>query len=350
MKPLKNMLMKFGVLGVFFGMTVVFGMWILLAYIIPATQTDVKAPLSLHGDPEGLNFPRSKEVRLEMVNTLFMLNEKIAFNVQKLHSKIYPKEGYPLVDFDDVNSFFIDIYNGRISLKAGVMETVFNDIVFKYPGAPLKNLKMNFINVRKGDRDVGHIELKGEMYLLGMWLNFTMVGRPEIDKKNNLMVMIPESVKAVGFPYALGFMKGPFSMESLMKIPDGRGVKVDGNSIIISPFRIFPPPALSGKLARISIDVERGLLNLEFDREEKLVFPPPKVEAKSYLMLKKGVVKFGKLVMHDADLLMVDADPSDTFVFYLSKYSIPLGKGKSLMKGDRSVIAYMPDYDDVAGK
>jgi hypothetical protein len=59
------------------------------------------------------------------------------------------------------------------------------------------------------------------------------------------------------------------------------------------------------------------------------------------------VLRFGKLTMEEADLQIVDADPSDPFDFYLAHLNEQLAAGESRNQRDFGLVTVMPDYDDL---
>jgi hypothetical protein len=59
------------------------------------------------------------------------------------------------------------------------------------------------------------------------------------------------------------------------------------------------------------------------------------------------ILRFGKLTMVDADLQIVDADPSDPFDFYLSHLNQQLVAGESRNQADFGLLTTMPDYADI---
>lgn len=77
-----------------------------------------------------------------------------------------------------------------------------------------------------------------------------------------------------------------------------------------------------GKLE--SLKVKNNGIVLKFERVKTMNFPSmPSSNAKNYLFLFNGDVKFGQLVMNmigNANMEMVDSDPSDIFDFYLKEY------------------------------
>ena len=57
-----------------------------------------------------------------------------------------------------------------------------------------------------------------------------------------------------------------------------------------------------------------------------------------------GVLRFGKLTMHDTDLLIMDAEPQDPFDFFLDQYNAQLVAGYSKNTPDHGLVVTMQDY------
>jgi hypothetical protein len=62
------------------------------------------------------------------------------------------------------------------------------------------------------------------------------------------------------------------------------------------------------------------------------------------MFYRGGVLRFGKLTMTDADLMIVDADPHDPFEFFLDQYNRQLVAGYEQNAPDHGLIMHMPDY------
>ena len=73
----------------------------------------------------------------------------------------------------------------------------------------------------------------------------------------------------------------------------------------------------------------------------------PSPGARNYIYFGGGVITFGKLTMHDADLQLIDADPRDPFDFYPARYNAQLVAGYSKNTPAKGLKTYMPDYDDL---
>lgn len=298
-------------------------------------------PLELHKQPQKFAKRTRRGTFMKLQNLKFRLTDKIDMQVKTLTAEAIPKGNETMVNFDDIHSFAIDILQGEVLLKPHVLETIFNDIVFNFPGSPLKNQKMEFVKIDgKKER---RLKLTGEMKLV-FWIPFEMIAKISLDKKKVLMIIEAESIRSLGNPYTktLLDMVG-LDLETLLPIPAGRGLEMKENKIIVQPFEIFPPPQIGGYLTDIQL-LENAMF-LKFDNPHKVNFPEmPVPEAKNYLFLYKGDVKFGKLRMIDARLQMIDLNQKDAFDFYLKKYFNALARGYSKIRFDKSVVAYLPDH------
>jgi hypothetical protein len=82
--------------------------------------------------------------------------------------------------------------------------------------------------------------------------------------------------------------------------------------------------------------------------------PPPRPatlplpSARNYLYFFGGSIRFGKLTMSDADMQLIDADPSTPFDFFPAKYEAQLVAGYSRNTKRKGLQVFMPDYSRVA--
>jgi hypothetical protein len=56
-------------------------------------------------------------------------------------------------------------------------------------------------------------------------------------------------------------------------------------------------------------------------------------------------LRFGKLTMHDTDMILIDMDPQDPFDFYLDYYKDQLVAGYSKTTTTFGLRVYMRDYN-----
>ena len=89
-----------------------------------------------------------------------------------------------------------------------------------------------------------------------------------------------------------------------------RGARVQDNDIILDVSRAMPPPAIQGRLSRVHIEGDQLVQHFipMSDDAGFSVRPRPDLKVRNYMFYRGGVLQFGKLVMLDADLQIVDLD------------------------------------------
>jgi hypothetical protein len=69
------------------------------------------------------------------------------------------------------------------------------------------------------------------------------------------------------------------------------------------------------------------------------------IRAKNYMASKNDRLRFGKLVMNDADLIVIDMDPNDPLDFYLEHYREQLSASYAKIMPDSGVRMFIKDYN-----
>ena len=291
------------------------------------------------------HFTPSAGTYLKLNNVLFRLTEDIFLKIPYVEGKLISKVEHHYVNFDDPKSFKIEILNGSATIEAENLCKILSKI-FDLPESNLKDLNISFIDQEIDGKKIKKLKLLGKMKL-GIWIKFQMIGSLSLNKKDNVLVLTSDKIKALGVS-AKGLMQMVgLNLEKMVSIPKGKGVEVKENSIIISPFRILPNLDLTGYVEKFELR-DNDLLYLKFyNKKPSINFPPmPDPSVKNYLFICNGDVKFGKLMMRHTILQMIDMDDKDWFDFYLIEYFNTLTKGISYINFDGSVRAFLPDYDD----
>jgi len=113
--------------------------------------------------------------------------------------------------------------------------------------------------------------------------------------------------------------------------------------IILDPAQALPPPKMQGKIT--AVRVEGDEIVQIFGTEKPGAAKKP--SGGNYMWYRGGVLQFGKLTMHDTDLRLVDADPSDPFDFSPEHYNDHLVAGYSKNTASGGLIVHMPDYTKI---
>jgi hypothetical protein len=86
----------------------------------------------------------------------------------------------------------------------------------------------------------------------------------------------------------------------------------------------------------------------QFGAEKPTHSITPPVASHNFMYYRGGTLRFGKLTMADADLMLVDDDPRDPFDFSPAQYKDQLVAGYSKITPDNGLVTHMPDLSDIA--
>jgi hypothetical protein len=152
-------------------------------------------------------------------------------------------------------------------------------------------------------------------------------------------------MKAVGIGVG-GLMKFlGLHLEKLIKLRGERGVRIEKDDFYLSPAKLLPPPTVQGRVGKVEVndsEVVQTFQPTNGQKAEPLTVPDPKAE--NYMFYRGGTLRFGKLTMHDTDLLIRDAEPQDPFDFFLDQYNAQLVAGYSKNTPDHGLIVVMQDW------
>ena len=124
-----------------------------------------------------------------------------------------------------------------------------------------------------------------------------------------------------------------------------RGIRVDGDDLLIDVQQILPPPRIEGRVTSVRIEGPQlvqvfGTLPKDGGRARKIVGTHG-----NYMAYRGARLQFGKLTMSDADMILIDMDPKDPFDFFLDRYKDQLVAGYSKTTPENGLRVYMPDFN-----
>jgi len=125
-----------------------------------------------------------------------------------------------------------------------------------------------------------------------------------------------------------------------------RGITVDKDDLILDPEQILPPPHMQGRVTAVRI--QGNDLVLIFGAQQAASFAAK--QPGNYIAFRHSEMRFGKLTMHDADLIMIDMDPRDPFDFYLDHYQEQLVAGYSKSTMEYGLRVYTRDYNKLRSR
>jgi hypothetical protein len=120
-----------------------------------------------------------------------------------------------------------------------------------------------------------------------------------------------------------------------------QGISVDKDDLILNPEQILPPPHIQGRVS--AVRVQGNDIVQVFGTTQRPNFAAR--QTGNYIAFRHGDMQFGKLTMHDSDLIMIDMDPRDPFDFFLDHYQDQLVAGYTKSTPQYGLRAYLRDYN-----
>jgi hypothetical protein len=278
----------------------------------------------------------SDQVQVRMENVNFHVGHGIELRVLHLTGRLAGATPGKVPTFDDVNSYVIEIDSARVSMTAGSLTNLMNNVLFTGPSAPIKDMKVEI--------EGGELRQTGTLNK-GVSIPFTM--RASIDATSDGRLRLhPTSMKAAGIiPKGVLDFFG-VHLDTLLKPRSGSPIQTRGDDLLLDPEHVLPPPRIRGKLTKAWI--ADGVVFEQFgaDNPKRSITPP--VASRNFMYYRGGTLRFGKLTMVDTDLLLVDDDPTDPFDFSPAQYKSQLVAGYSKTTADGGLVTHMPDLSDSA--
>lgn len=271
-----------------------------------------------------------------MRNVDLHIDSQAVMRVHSLRGEMIPVASGNVALLDDATSFRIRATGGEVALDGPAISALLNEIVFNYPGAPLRHLRVRI--------EKGAVVQKGTLHK-GVDIPFELWAIPVLQPDGRLRLHPQRlrifSVDGLKLMHALGL-----HLDNMMDLSKARGASVKGDDIFLDPLAITPPPMVTGHLS--SVTIERDLLVQAFSRtaDDTIfgTFVRPDSDARNFVYFRGGRLRFGKLTMIDTDLLIHDADERDPLDLYLAHYNRQLVAGHTKNLPNFGLRTWMVDY------
>jgi hypothetical protein len=287
----------------------------------------------LLGDPAGIQ-PASRAesgsvVRFEMRNVHFRFTEHIVAEIRSLSGTLVPSKVDAIPVFDDKDSFVLVIDAGEVAMAPESLTVLMNDYAFSGDEAPVGNVKVTI--------EEGKLRIAGRLRRRA-GIPFDVKGEVGATPDGNISLLLTD-LKALRIPIKGVMEVFGLEAEDVVGAQPGRGVGVQEDTLVLDPERILPPPRLRGKVTKVGIDGNRVIQ--WFGGPVKATLGP---RNGNYMAFRGGLLRFGKLTMHDSDLILIDADASDGFDFFLDRYAEQLAAGLARTTRDFGLRVTVPDF------
>jgi len=264
-----------------------------------------------------------------MRNVMYHFRDDVAVHIRRLGGELVPAEGRLMPVFDDKESFTLRITAAEVAVRADSLARILNDNVFGRNDSPIKDVS---ITVAK-DR----LKIRGKLHSKGD-LGFTAEGRLSATGDGKMRLHV-EKIEALHLP-----LKGIMDLlgvdiADLIKEGKVAGVRVEKDDLILDLEQIIPPPRLSGKITQVRLEPD----NIVPIFGDVLGYKWQPISAQNYMAYRGNRIQFGKLIMNDTDLILIDSNPKDPFDFYLDHYQEQLTAGWTKTTPEFGLRVFMVD-------
>jgi hypothetical protein len=275
--------------------------------------------------------PDAHAVQVVMKNVMYHFSEPIAVHIIRLQGQLTPTNSSGIVIFDDKNAFTLVLASAEIAISCESLAQVLNENVFSSPNAPIKRLSIESKN--------NQLIIKGKLHQKGD-ISFETTGALSADSDGRIRLHA-DHVKAAHLPVKGLLDLLGVDLARVVNTNAVHGITVEKDDLILDPEQILPPPHIRGKVTAVRL---RGNDIVQvFGKPQPSNFAVQ--QSGNYMAFGRGELRFGKLTMHDADLIMIDMDPRDPFDFYLDHYQEQLVAGYSKSTQEYGLRVHTRDYD-----
>jgi hypothetical protein len=313
---------------------------IIAAYVLVAFASTPPPDGSAAVRQANARAPADTTTQVQMRNVDFFVDPEIALRIRRLRGTMRSKTGGPVI-FDDKASFIIHIEAAEVGLTGNDLSLLLNKYVFAYPGAPLKHLRVTTAG--------NEIVQKGTLHKV-LDLPFEIRASLSITPDGRIRIH-PTNTKILGLPMDK-VMKGlGLALDEIINLRKAKGATLVGNDILLDPEKILPPPSIEGRLTAIRVEGDQVVEVFgPPSGEGSSTLVPPDPTARNYMLYRGGKLQFGKLLMLDAEMQIVDLDPADPFHFDPDRYKPQLVAGYLRMLASGGLEVNMRDIDKIARK
>jgi hypothetical protein len=273
----------------------------------------------------------------EMHNVWFHFDEVGYLDIHSLRGEMQAKKAGDPLNFDNKLTFVMRVDTAKIGLRSQSLDRLMNDYVFSSANPPLRNLHITTEGKQLKQEGIIHKIVD---------IPFTMWA--DVSVTDGKIRLHPTKISICGIN-GIGLLKAVGqSLEKLIgnELPHDKGVFADKNDLLLDPVKMLPPPQV--ELHLVEAHVEGDELIQTFDAGRHMPPLHPKhPEEKNWMYYRGGTLRMGKLLMVDADMQVVDTDPSDPFDFFIDRYNDQLVAGFSRNQNDYGLFVFMRDFSDL---
>jgi hypothetical protein len=270
-------------------------------------------------------------VQVAMKNVRYHFSPSIVVHIIRLQGALTPARPGSMVVFDDKNSFMLNLASAEIAISCNSLAQAMNENVFGAAAAPIKNVTI----ANKDNR----LLIKGRLHSKGD-VPFEVTGALTVEGDGRIRFH-GQHVKAAHLPVKGVLDLLGLDLAKLINTKRVQGVSTDKDDLILNPQEILPPPHIHGQVTAVRLQGSE-IIQI-FGTSQVSGFAPKQLG--NYMAYRGGTLRFGKLTMKQADLILIDMDPQDPLDLYLDHYKEQLVAGYTKITPEFGLRVYVRDYN-----
>lgn len=275
-------------------------------------------------------------VQTQMHNVMYHYADNVVVHLRDVIGSLVPTKAGQMPIFDDKKSFTLQITAAEIAIDPQSLANVLNANVFSGKDTPLKDLA---ISIEKGQ-----LKIKGKLHKKGD-ITFETEGQFSATPDGKIRLHA-EKIRAAHLPVKGLMDLVGLDIADLIKSGKVQGVQVEKDDLILDPSEILPLPRITGHVSSIRLEPNNIVQVFGDLKKQKW----EKVSARNYMAYRGNRLQFGKLIMNDTDMVIIDPDPRDPFDFFLDHYKEQLVAGYTKTTPEFGLRVFMVDFNKLKRK
>ena len=282
--------------------------------------------------------PDADVVHLQVEHAYFHPLDNVTLKVERMEGRMIA-EPARTISLDDAASYQVQIDEAVTRLSARDLSALVNSHLLRQAGSAIRHVEVHF----EGQEMV----VKGDVHKL-VTLPFAGRGSLSVTAQGDLRMHMSQfrvaGIIDKGFLAFFGI-----HLDAVAAPHRKPSFRVEGDDLIISLTNLFPPPTITGRLTQVHVENQDLVQTIGIPPVPHPVQQIPKAlpEPPNYLYFTGGRMRFGKVVMDNVDLKLVNLKPGEAFDFSLKHYQQQIQAGYVKVTPAQGLVVYAENYSDL---
>ncbi|MCR2747147.1 hypothetical protein [Limnobacter parvus] len=193
---------------------------------------------------------------VQVRNSQLSLADNIEFKVDQLHGLLRPTGAGQSVSLDIFSAFEVEVSYARLQIADAVLQTLVQ-AELQASDAPLR--------ITRVETTPEAIRIAGDIRRLGLWIPFTMEGKPTV-KNHRQITLTPSTLKVAGLPVYQALLATNIQLQSLINMKS-KAVALQGQAMVLNLDQVLQAPRIDFELNALQLG--DGEVSVQFGSTEQ---------------------------------------------------------------------------------